>query len=125
MDESKEAVSSRYNRTDAYLSTQRLVALQVLHGFIQDGVPVLKGGWRHVLLPLTKSCLQMIPTGKGKSAFSNGVLLGILNNTKGQVLCPGVAGQSKQTHGIFCRFFLYCFALLGHFLSYLSLACLF
>jgi hypothetical protein len=46
MDETKLTVSSRYNRTNAYMNSQRLWDQSLgSHRFKPAGVPVLKVGW--------------------------------------------------------------------------------
>lgn len=63
MDDIKETVSSRHNRTDEHINSQRLQHTQALHRYKLDGDS------RRGLLPLTKK-LYAIDTGKGKSVFS-------------------------------------------------------
>ena len=80
MEDTKQAVSSRLNRTDAHVNSQRLWQdARGLHRFKPDGVPVLRGKSGHELPSLTKKlstisiCLQ-----RKKLVLFNSVSLGIL-----------------------------------------------
>lgn len=90
MEDAKRRVSSRQNRTEAPMNSQRLWQhTQDLHGFKPDGVsaPTWRGG--HGLPPLTKKLYVISTASHRKSAFPNGVSLG----HTGPI--PGGAGQYK------------------------------
>lgn len=50
-----------------------------------------------------------------KSVFSNGVMQSVPTHTPEQALCLGVVGQHKRTP---CFLLVFCFVLVGYFLSY-------
>jgi hypothetical protein len=55
MGDSKKTVSSRHNKTDVYMNSQRLSQHAQGLGFKPDGVTALRGGNGHGLLPQCKN----------------------------------------------------------------------
>lgn len=57
--DSKETVSSRYNRTDAHMHSETAVNTQDLHRFKPDGVTALKGERIQSIPPLTNKVFSI------------------------------------------------------------------
>lgn len=103
MDDSKEKMSSRYNRTNIWTyepkhRTYEPKSLQHhthdLHMFKPDGVLALRGRSGYGIQSL-RSFLQLIPTGKRKIIFSPMVSHCLYYQPFiSQALCPGVGGQN-------------------------------
>lgn len=66
-----------------------------MHRFKPDKVPLLRGGGSHRLPSLTKSYLQLTPSGRREISCLHWSLTEYINHTSGQALCPGVADQHK------------------------------
>lgn len=79
VDDYKETMSFRHNRTDSFINSQRLWQhTQHLHRFKPDGIPARRlGSGKWHLIPNNKSYLQLILLAKGNSVFSNGISLDI------------------------------------------------
>lgn len=77
MDDCKETMSFRHNRTDSFINSQRLWQhTQNLHRFKPEGIPSTETGKWH-LTPNNKSYLQLILLAKENSVYSNGISLDI------------------------------------------------
>lgn len=96
VDDSKETVASRYNRTDMDMKSQTLEQhTQDRHKFEPDEISAQRRESKHKTLPLTRTYLQLIPAEKGNSVLQWSDI-GYINHNPGPVLCPGITGQHKM-----------------------------
>lgn len=78
-------VSSRHNRTGVHIDSQRLrQQAHDMHRFKPDGVPAPRRPVDTGSHPLSRSSLQLIPSGKGKTGFLQWSVIGYMSHTPGQ-----------------------------------------
>lgn len=123
MDDCKETVSSRHNRANAYLNSQRLWKQGYdFHRFNPDGVTTLRGGSRHGIYSQSKSYFQLKLDDKVKISFLKCVI-GHTKHISGKTLRPGAVRQHRLSFIIVYLFVYFCglcflwhFCLIGSFL---------
>lgn len=121
MDDSKETMSFRPNRTDTWMNSQNLwQQAQGLYRLKPHRIPALWGGNGHGLPPIPEE-LSVIDTSwqRKNISFRQWCLTGCINHASGQGPCPGVVGRHKRNSMVFL--YEYCFI----WLFFLSVFCLF